>query len=65
MSYSSSDNEEVLSAFVMKTVETNQRSKNKSHRSGSQNGRAANRERYFVDKALKIREECFMGEQFV
>jgi hypothetical protein len=62
MSSSSSDNDEVLSALIIRAVESVTCARCRAHRAGSRRGKAGNRERFFADKTLQIREDYFHGE---
>jgi hypothetical protein len=62
MPSSSSDNDEVLSALIIAAVESATCARGRAHRAGSRRGKAANRERFFADKTLQIRDEYFICE---
>jgi hypothetical protein len=62
MSSSFSDNDEVLSAQIIAAVEIVTCATGRAHRAGSRRGKAANRERFFADKTLQMREDYFIGE---
>jgi hypothetical protein len=65
MSSSFSDNDEVLSAQIIAAVEIVTCATGRAHRAGSRRGKAANRERFFADKTLQMREDYFIGEDVV
>jgi hypothetical protein len=50
------------SPTIIAAVESVTCARGRAHRAGSRTGKAANRERFFADRTLQIREDYFIGE---
>jgi hypothetical protein len=51
-----------LSALIVVAVESVTCASGRAHRAGSRRGKAANRERFFADRTLQIREDYIIGD---